>query len=186
MLLSQNSSNEIMNFARLPQLLPSFLSCVSVGPLGNFCKQLAATMSAEDGPGLVIVDSSLKARCPSLRLGGDRRAAACRVLWSRCPELGCSEVDCPPGGLLAELAARWWRVGEGRAGLACSGILMTRLSSILETVAHKYVQSCSVCSAMIAAVSPPRSDGGTDYASFSVQLTKLGHTFLCQWLAPCF
>ena len=67
-----------------------------------------------------------------------------------------------------------------RVGLACDDIPMPLLSLILENNTHEYVPSCGVRSAMIAAVSAPLSGGATNYTSCSVQLSRLGYTFLVQ------
>ena len=81
------------------------------------------------------------------------------------------------GGSLEALCPRGGVVVEGWAG---SGILMAWLSSILKDVIH-HVPSCSVRSAVIAAIAP-RSDGPTDHAGCPVQLSKLSTTSNVVWV----
>ena len=59
--------------------------------------------------------------------------------------------------------------------------LVTKLSSTLKKVANHQISRRSVRSAVIASISSARSDGATDNASSSIQLSQLGNAF---WRCP--
>ena len=64
MLLFQNPSNEVVNSSRFPLLQTPFSFCISVSRLWNFRQQQSAATSAQDGPGLVTIESSHRcSRC---------------------------------------------------------------------------------------------------------------------------
>ena len=100
--------------------------------IGYFCQQQTAAKSAHGIPRLVTTDCALEALCPRGGASGDYTyersmaiAEALRRIGEQLPVLFCSD-DVPNcsvrkwtviQGLLAELAARWEKVGEDWADL---------------------------------------------------------------------
>ena len=137
MLLSQNSSNEFVNFDCFPKLQPLFQFRVSVGALRDFCKQQAATIPAQ-GPSRDHAARNSHCRGSS-KIGEQLPVLLCekefpnRAVW-KWTVIRVSLRDS-------------LRVGREmvRVGLACRHVLMASLSSILKDVAHRDVLLCLFC-----------------------------------------
>ena len=93
-----------------------------------------------------------------------RRAAACRVLFSQCPERGNSKAGCHQRGLLVELAESCKEVGG-------------------PDVTNDEVSGWSTPFAVTAAIAPARPDCVTENTGCTVELAQLGNTFLNELLA---
>ena len=128
-------------------------------------------MSAQDGPGLVTKDGSLKALCPrggweTMQRGmalaeapGDRRAAACLISATTMSRIGAVRK-------WTAIRRLSWRTAKAK------------LPSVLEKPTHNNVPSRGVPFAMGAAIAPPRSNSAAEHAGCPIELSRLDPHFL--------